>query len=162
VNVSAHELGLGGLDSLADVDALCLFVGEDDRPLPGTAGYVDWRLCGALSRVLQSGFFVGAQDDSLLLPTDGRFAAPRVFVMGLGQRRGLDPSSLGEALASAGQVLTRARVQAVALEVPGQGTLDDSVRLSALQERFLPAFHGKKVAVLADKDLARRLSGRKG
>ncbi|EPX57849.1 hypothetical protein D187_004602 [Cystobacter fuscus DSM 2262] len=162
MNVSAHELGLGGLDSLADVDALCLFVGEDDRPLPGTAGYVDWRLCGALSRVLQSGFFVGAQDDSLLLPTDGRFSVPRVFVMGLGRRRGLEPSSLGEALASAGKVLTRAKVESVALEVPGQEALDESVRFSALQEHFLPAFRGRKVAVLADKELARRLSGRKG
>ena len=162
MNVSAHELGLGGLDSLAEVDALCLFVGEDDRPLPGTAGYVDWRLCGALSRVLQSGFFVGARQDSLLLPTDGRFTVPRVFVLGLGRRASLAPSSLGEALALAGQVLTRARVESVALEVPGQGSLDDSVRLSSFQERFLSAFRGKKVSVLADKELARRLSGRKG
>jgi hypothetical protein len=162
VNVSAHDLGLGGLDSLTEVDALCLFVGEDDRPLPGTAGYVDWRLCGALSRVLQSGFFVGALSDSLLLPTDGRFATPRVFVLGLGQRRSLDAASLGEALASAGKVLTRARVDSVALEVPGQGVLEDSLRHSALQERFLSAFRGNKVAVLADKELARRISGRKG
>ncbi len=162
MNVSAHELGLGGLDSLAEVDALCLFVAEDDRPLPGTAGYVDWRLCGALSRVLQSGFFVGALHDSLLLPTDGRFSVPRVFVLGLGERRALEAGSLGEALSAAGKVLTRARVESVALEVPGLGVLDDSVRLAALQERFVPAFRGKKVSVLADKEFSRRLSpGRK-
>jgi hypothetical protein len=162
VNLTAHDLGLGGLDSLQDVDALCLFVAEDDRPLPASAGYVDWRLCGALSRVLQSGFFVGARDDSLLLPTDGGFGVPRVFVMGLGRRAGLDASQLGEALASAGRVLARAKVEAVALEVPGQGRVDDSARLSALQERFVPAFKGKRVAVLADKEFARRLPARKG
>ena len=162
MNVAAYDIGFEGLDALEGIDALCLFVGEDDRPLPGSVGYVDWRLCGALSRVLQSGFFVGAQDDSLLLPTDGRFSVPRVFVMGLGRRRGLEPSSLGEALASAGKVLTRAKVESVALEVPGQEALDESVRFSALQEHFLPAFRGRKVAVLADKELARRLSGRKG
>ena len=162
MNVSTHELGLGGLDSLQEVDALCLFVAEDDRPLPGIAGYVDWRLCGALSRVLQSGFFVGSRDDSLLLPSDGGFTVPRVFVLGLGRRSGMDAAALGDALASAGQVLARAKVDAVALEVPGQGALDDSARLSAFQDRFLPAFKGKKVAVLADKEFARRLPARKG
>ena len=162
MNVAAYDANLQGLDSLEGVDALCLFVGEDDRPLPGSAGYVDWRLCGALSRVLQSGFFVGARDDSLLLPTDGRFPVPRIFVIGLGRRKGLDASSLGQALANAGQVLARAKVEAVALEIPGTGALDEATRASALSDKFLPAFKGKKVAVLADKELARRLPGRKG
>jgi Cytosol aminopeptidase family, N-terminal domain len=161
VNVSAHDIGLEGLDALQGVDALCLFVGEDDRPLPSSAGYVDWRLCGALSRVLQSGFFVGALEDSLLLPTDGRFPVPRIFVLGLGQRQGLDASSLGEAMAFAARVMAKAKVQGVALEVPGAGRLDEGVRASALNEKFLPTFKGQRVAVLADKDLARRLPGRK-
>jgi hypothetical protein len=162
VNVSAHELGLEGLDALQGVDALCLFVGEDDRPLPATAGYVDWRLCGSLSRILQSGFFVGARDDSLLLPTDGRFPVPRVFIIGLGRRKGLDASSLGEVLANAARVMAKAKVEGVALEIPGVGQLDEATRASALNDKFLPAFKGQRVAVLADKDLARRLPGRKG
>jgi hypothetical protein len=161
VNVTAHDIGLAGLDSLEGVDALCLFVGEDDRPLPGSAGYVDWRLCGALSRVLQSGFFVGAREDSLLLPTDGRFRVPRLFVMGLGQRQGLEARGLGEALAHAGQVLSRAKVESVALELPAPLALDESTRVSAFNDRFLPAFKGQSVAVLADKELGRRLA-RKG
>ncbi|KFA88176.1 M17 family peptidase N-terminal domain-containing protein [Archangium violaceum] len=163
MNVAAYDVGLQGLDSLEGVDALCLFVGEDDRPLPGSAGYVDWRLCGALSRVLQSGFFVGAQGDSLLLPADGRFPVPRIFVIGLGRRKALDASSLGEALANAGQVLARAKVEGVALEIPGTGALDEAARAASLTDKFIPSFKGgKKVAVLADKELARRLPGRKG
>lgn len=162
MNVSAHDIGLAGLDALQELDALCLFVGEDDRPLPGSAGYVDWRLCGALSRVLQSGFFVGARDDSLLMPSDGRFPVPRIFVIGLGPRRALEASSLGEALAHAGRVLSRAGVNSVALELPLGASLDEATRASLFSERFLPAFKGGKVAVLADKDLARRLSPRKG
>ncbi|AKJ02541.1 cytosol aminopeptidase family protein [Archangium gephyra] len=163
MNVTAYDVGLQGLDSLEGVDALCLFVGEDDRPLPGSAGFVDWRLCGALSRVLQSGFFVGARGDSLLLPADGRFPVPRIFVIGLGRRKGLDASSLGEALTNAGQILARAKVEGVALEIPGIGALDEAARASSLNDRFVPAFKGgRKVAVLADKELARRLPGRKG
>ena len=80
--------------ALGGVDALCLFVAEDDRPLPSTAGYVDWRLCGALSRVLKAGFFTGAKDDWLLLPSDGKLAVPRIFVVGLGARKRLDAGAL--------------------------------------------------------------------
>ncbi|HSP79908.1 MAG TPA: M17 family peptidase N-terminal domain-containing protein [Myxococcaceae bacterium] len=161
MSVTTCEIGLECLDALEGVDALCLFVGEDDRPLPGTAGFVDWRLCGSLSRLLQGGFFTGARDDSLLMPADGRFPIPRIFAIGLGRREGLDASSLGEALAHAAQVLAKARMESVALEIPSAGGLDDATRASALSERFLPLVKGKRVAVLADSGLARRLpSGR--
>jgi hypothetical protein len=41
--------------------------------------------------------------------------------------------------------------------------LDEAARAASLTDKFIPAFKGgKKVAVLADKDLARRLPGRKG
>ncbi len=122
MSVTTYDIGFEGLDALAGVDALCLFVAEDDRPLPGTAGYVDWRLCGALSRVLKKGFFTGVKDDWLLLPSDGRLPFPRVFAVGLGRREGPGRGqALGQALASAAQVLTKAKVESVALELPSGG-----------------------------------------
>nr|WP_225937627.1 M17 family peptidase N-terminal domain-containing protein [Myxococcus sp. RHSTA-1-4] len=151
-----------GLDSLGGVDALCLFVAEDDRPLPSSAGYVDWRLCGALSRVLKNGFFTGAKDDWLLLPSDGKLSVPRIFVVGLGSRKALNAGALSEALANAGRVLSRAKVDAVALEIPGGAGTEDPARADAFQKGFLPAFKGGRVAVLADKGLVRLLPGRKG
>jgi leucyl aminopeptidase len=162
VSIATHEIGLAGLDALEGVDALCLFVGEDDRPLPGSAGFVDWRLCGALSRLLQAGFFTGAQDDSLLMPADGRFPVPRIFAIGLGRRQTLDASSLGQVLAHAAHVLSKARMDSVALEIPSVSGMDDAARASALSERFLPVFKGRQVAVLAEGGLARRLTSRKG
>jgi hypothetical protein len=162
VSVTPYDIGFVGLDALEGVDALCLFVGEDDRPLPSTAGFVDWRLCGALSRLLQGGFFTGARDDSLLMPADGRFPLPCIFAIGLGRRQDLDASSLGEILAHAAQVLTKARMDSVALEIPVVPGMDDAARASALSERFLPVFEGKRVAVLAESGLARRFSSRKG
>ncbi|ADO73374.1 M17 family peptidase N-terminal domain-containing protein [Stigmatella aurantiaca] len=161
MSVSAHDIGLDGLDALAGVDALCLFVAEDDRPLTGTAGYVDWRLCGALSRVLQQGFFVGAKDDWLLLPSDGRLPFPRIFAVGLGRRRGLGTESLAQSLAGAARVLTKAKVESVALEIPGGGPVDEAAQATALREHFLPGFKGKNVSILADKALAKLLSNRK-
>ncbi|MCE9672931.1 peptidase M17 [Myxococcus stipitatus] len=159
---TTHDIGMEGLDSLTGVDALCLFVAEDDRPLPATAGFVDWRLCGALSRVLQGGFFSGTKDDWLLLPSDGKLEVPRVFVVGLGRRKTLDADGLREALAEAGKVLSRARVESVALEVPGAGALEDAARAEAFQKGFVPAFKGARVALLADKGLVRLLPARKG
>jgi leucyl aminopeptidase len=161
VSVTTYEIGLESLDALTGVDALCLFVAEDDRPLPGTAGYVDWRLCGALSRVLKQGFFTGVKDDWLLLPTDGRLPIPRIFAVGLGVRKELDAGALGRALANAAQVLGKAKVEAVALELPGGGRFDEAAQAAALQQHFLPAFTGKQVAVLADKSLAKLLPVRK-
>jgi hypothetical protein len=161
VNVSTYEIGLEGLDALAGVDALCLFVAEDDRPLPGTAGYVDWRLCGALSRVLKQGFFTGVKSDWLLLPSDGRIPIPRIFAVGMGARKDLDAGALGAALANAAQVLNKARVESVALELAGSGRVDEAAQAQALQQHFLPAFKGKRVTVLADKVLGKLLPVRK-
>jgi hypothetical protein len=161
VNVSTYEIGLEGLDALAGVDALCLFVAEDDRPLPGTAGYVDWRLSGALSRVLKQGFFTGVKNDWLLLPSDGRIPIPRIFAVGMGARKDLDAGALGAALANAAQVLDKAKVESVALELPGGGRVDVEAQAQALQQHFLPAFKGKRVTVLADKALAKLLPVRK-
>lgn len=161
MSVTAYEIGFEGLDTLAGVDALCLFVAEDDRPLPGTAGYVDWRLCGALSRVLKAKFFTGAKDDWLLLPSEGRLPFPRIFVVGLGRRADLSRESLGQVLASAAKVLGKAKADSVALELPSGAQVDEAAQAAALQQHFLPGFKGKHVAILADKALAKLLPVRK-
>jgi leucyl aminopeptidase len=161
VSVTAYDIGFEGLDALAGVDALCLFVAEDDRPLPGTAGYVDWRLCGYLSQVLKKGFFTGAREDWLLLPSEGRMPFTRVFAVGLGRRATLDREALGQVLASAARVLAKARVESVALEIPSGSGLDEAAQAAALQQHFLSGFKGKQVAILADKPLAKLLPVRK-
>lgn len=155
--LSAHEVGLDSLDTLESVDALCLFVAEDERPLRGTAGYVDWRLCGALSRVLKGGFFTGAPDDWLLLPSNGRIRMRRIFAAGIGRSDALDPQGLGSALEKAARTLSRANVESVALEIPGGAALDDGTRAALLVNQFLPKFAGARVAVLSERALARLL-----
>jgi hypothetical protein len=81
LRVEAAELSLATLDAL-DVDSLAVFVGPE-RPLQGLAGYVDWRLCGALSHALRDGFYGGGEREALLLPSGGRVGAARVFCFGL-------------------------------------------------------------------------------
>lgn len=157
--VDAHEVGFEALDALTGVDALCLFVGEDQRPLEGLAGYVDWRLCGALSRLLLHGFFTGQRDDQLLLPAEGRLPMERIFVVGVGRARGLDPVHLGEALIAAGEMLRKAGMRSVALPIPEGDHLEDATRAAAFTAKFLPAFKGDRVAVMVDRGLG-RLVGR--
>jgi hypothetical protein len=155
VNLTTHDLGFETLDGLADVEALCLFIAEDERPLRGTAGYLDWRMCGEISRLLKASFFTGALGDRLLMPGGGHVRAAKVFAQGIGQAKSLSPEALGGILQDAGRMLTRARVSSVALEVPGAGALDEAARAQALRRLFLPEFKGAKVAVLAERGLAR-------
>ncbi len=160
MNLSTHEIGFESLDALEGLDALCLFVGEDDRPLKGAAGYVDWRLAGALSRVLMNEFFVGVAKDCLLLPSNGRIAIPRIFACGSGPSSQLDPERLRELLADAAERLDRAKIRSVALEVPGAGAVSDEERSRAVREAFLGRFSGERVAFLADKAVAKLLPAR--
>lgn len=153
--VTAHELGFEALDGLTGLDALCLFVGEDERPLEGLAGFVDWRLCGALSRLIRRGFFTGKKDEKLLLPSEGRLSTERVFAVGVGRSHGLDPVHLGDALVAAGEMLNKAKIRSVGLTVPTGDHLEEAARAAAFTGKFLPAFKGERVAVIADKGLAR-------
>ena len=148
--VSSVLLTLDALDPLP-VDTVCLFVSEDERPLGGAAGFVDWRLCGQLSRLLVDGFFKGTRGESLLLPSNGRIGAPRLVVLGLGPGgEALHPGVLRTALSQAADVLNRARVDSVSLELPGRGAMAAQERTSAFDEAFAPAFRGTRVTLLAD------------
>ncbi len=71
-------------DRRADVLVLPIFA--DERPLTGLAGLVDWRLRGALSQWLMSGFATGAERERVLYPSRGRLTFPLVLVVGLGLR----------------------------------------------------------------------------
>ncbi len=155
--MNAQEPSLEALDGLT-CDALCLFVAEDDRPLSGAAGFVDWRLGGGLSRVLQAGFFVGVVDDKLLFPTSGSLAVPKVFAIGIGKEASLDAPTLGRVLEGAAATLKKAGVASVALALP-KGPLDDEARVEALKRHFLPGFGNGPVTVLAERGVRALLGG---
>lgn len=159
MRVTTHEVGLDPLDQLSEVDSLCLFVAEDVRPLPGLAGYLDWRLCGDLSRILQEHFFRGGAGEMLLLPSRGRVAMPRVFAVGIGRASQLSAPMLAGMMAGTARMLARAGAGSVALEVPGAGVLNDSSRAEAVTAHFLPNFSGSRVAVIAERGVRALVEG---
>lgn len=77
MRIELAEVGLAAIDALS-VDALALPVGPE-RPLQGLAGYVDWRLCGAVSRTILSGAWDPGNGEALLFPSGGRVPPARVF-----------------------------------------------------------------------------------
>ncbi|MBS1152817.1 MAG: Cytosol aminopeptidase [Myxococcaceae bacterium] len=156
---TAQEPSLEALDSLLGCDALCLFVAEDDRPLSGAAGFVDWRLGGGLSRVLEQGFFIGEVDDRLLFPTGGSLPVPRIFAVGVGREASLDAARLGNLLEGAAAMLKKAGVGSVALALPRGGGLGDEARVEALKRHFLPGFGSGAVTVLAERGVRALLGG---
>lgn len=58
----------------------------DDRPLRGGVARADWRLCGLLSELVREGRITGRDGECVLVPSAGRLRAPRLFIMGLGER----------------------------------------------------------------------------
>ncbi len=105
------------LDQLPS-DSLALFCAQPFAPLRGVAGFVDWRVCGAVSRALLSGVFKGEFDEVLLLPARGRLFGKKLFVFGLGDIRELDSQKLRAICQKAAIVLRQARVQQVVFAAP--------------------------------------------
>lgn len=57
---------------------------EDERPLKGPAGLLDWRLNGAISREIINGRITGRFKETIIIPSNGRIQSPKVLLIGLG------------------------------------------------------------------------------
>ena len=134
--------GLDALDAMTGIEAVCCFVVEDERPLSGAAGFLDWRLCGGLSRILGSGFFVGAPGDKLLVPTDSRVPAKKIFAVGLGRSSAVTALGLEHALTQAAAMLSKAKVDSVALAFPALPKPVAQSRDELVDRAFAPHFSG--------------------
>ena len=117
MELSYYPLTMEALDQ-ADAEALCLFVSEDERPLTGLAGLVDWRLSGRLSRMIRAGLVIGAAGEALLTPPGMRLAFKKLFVFGLGGAR--TDEELAARLADAMRRLAQAGVRDAALQLPAR------------------------------------------
>lgn len=125
MDLSFFALTLEAIDQAAG-DALCLFVGEDERPLTGLAGLADWRLQGGLSRYLRSGLVTGTAGEALLT-LGTRLGFKRLFLFGLGPRSQSE-EELAERVAEAMRKLAQAGVEEAALQLPSKLSLDTGVR----------------------------------
>ena len=86
MNVSFLASDLGKWDAADAVpETLVLPFFADERPLRGAAGLCDWRLCGRLSRLLQSSRVAGTWGEVTLYPPGKRLPFGRLMLVGLGE-----------------------------------------------------------------------------
>jgi hypothetical protein len=70
-------------------DLVVVGYSPDDRPLRGSAGRVDWRLCGELWELVTSRKLNGTLGQAALLSAAGSLRSPLLLVVGLGHRADL-------------------------------------------------------------------------
>lgn len=108
---------LDTLDDL-DVESLGVFCWAGVRPLGGAVGFLDWRLCGALSRTLENKVFEGHRLETLLVPVQSRLTVRRVFVFGLGPPAEANPTNLRLVCRRGYEVMSQAGVTRFAVAAP--------------------------------------------
>ena len=72
---------------LQECGILILGFFEDERPLRGSAGWIDWRLNGMLSHFLIEGRLTGEWEETTLLASQGRIVPRLLLLIGLGRVR---------------------------------------------------------------------------
>ena len=72
-------------------DVVASFFFEDQRPLSGSAALLDWRLNGALTRLLLDGEVTGNPGEYILIGNNGKLQASWVLFAGGGCRSQLAP-----------------------------------------------------------------------
>jgi len=106
----------------APAEVAVAFCFTEDRPLRGAAGRADWRLCGDLSALWLRGRMDGAAGRALLVPGDGRIAAERLVVLGLGPAAGFGADACERAVRDAVARVLDLRASIAVLAPPGDWT----------------------------------------
>jgi hypothetical protein len=102
----------------APADTALVLVPKDERPLRGEAGRVDWRLCGEISSLLESGFASGVSGESTLIPAGGPISASRLLLFGLGLTKHLGRRRIEQAFRRAGIKAVELAAGSVVLALP--------------------------------------------
>lgn len=103
----------------AEVVACCIF--EDELPMRGLAGLVDWRLAGRLSALERQGFLKGTRGEVLCVPGRPRMPFDKVLVFGLGARGSFGDDAFRSAVRHVTRVLDGLKVRRAVVELPGRG-----------------------------------------
>ena len=102
-------------------DALCLCLHREDWPLRGTPGLVDWRVCGHLSRLRETGWITCDEGEIVLMPLARRLPWERLLLVGMGASEGgVSDERIAARLHQLFDALERMRIFATVLHLPGR------------------------------------------
>lgn len=139
-----------------ECDALVVNLFEGVKDPGGGTGAVDRALKGAVSHAIAAGDFTGKRGTTLLLYTHGRIPAPRVLIVGLGQRQEFDFLAARQAASVSATALGRLKgVRTAGAILSGAGIGGQEVgemarafalgsHLAAYQPRKYPAAEGER------------------
>lgn len=125
--MSRLELGLfAGPVAHAPGDTVLILVPEDERPLRGDGGRVDWRLCGQISRGLLSGYVSGKLGEAILLAGRAPLLAARLLLLGAGPCAALHQRAIHRVMGEAARRLRDLRTRSALLALPAGLDLERS------------------------------------
>ena len=104
----------------AEVIACSVF--QDERPMRGLAGLLDWRLAGRLSALAKTDFLTGAEGEVVLVPGRPHLRFEKVLVLGVGPRASFDEGVVRRVLARLVSALDGLKVRRALVEVPGRAS----------------------------------------
>jgi cytosol aminopeptidase family protein len=158
MNVSFLASDLGKWDAAEGVpETLVLPFFADERPLRGAAGLCDWRLCGRLSRMLQSSRVAGKWGEVTLYPPGKRLPWARLLLVGLGAADRFDEKVAHEASRVIAEKMTKLASPRYALVPPGRST----GRLSARRALEIYLEEAGRVGASADLVVIESVAGQK-
>jgi hypothetical protein len=135
----------------------------DERPLRGGAARADWRLCGGLSRRIENGDLSGNSGEAMLIACGRALRAPRLMLLGLGDRQTYDQLRVSDEIRSALDRCRKLRLQEVVLTPLGIAS-DDVPRVRAARralkvlpsQRMMPASTGSDPPSISPAPLTKR------
>lgn len=128
-------------------DVVLAVIGEDERPLLATNAWLDWRLYGAISELIQREVFSGKLGEKCMMPTYGKFKFDRLILLGGGDlfESGVYPTEdIGQArwqniAELIDQTIRPLKIQRLGLSLPRFDLADhERAVLKSLQQSRLP------------------------
>jgi hypothetical protein len=119
VDLSYLPLDLCRIDE-ANAELIACAIWEQEAPMRGLAGLLDWRLAGRLSRLLREDFLRGEQGEVLCVPGRPRLPFDKVLVFGLGPREGFDEARFRTITKHLLRTLEGLRIPRAVVELPGR------------------------------------------
>lgn len=95
---------------------------QDERPLKGSTGWIDWRLNGMLSRFLIEKRLTGDWQETTLIPSQGRVTPRMVLLVGLGKVREYSYLRLRDISPFLLDTLRKLNTSSVCLSFPFEGS----------------------------------------
>ncbi len=105
------------LDDL-ECDVFVTGIFQDERPLQGAVGWIDWRLNGKLSRFLIDQRLTGEWKETTLIPSQARMSPRMILLLGLGKLKEYSYFRLRELGPHVLETLHKLKITSLCLALP--------------------------------------------